>query len=137
MVPAAVVSMGKSFGSVSAAMITALYPQTVAIEESASIDCARVVRGISSTEKAIAPVARHFLQRFLRSERAQETNQKLVAPQQGNVGLASAVIGAVTEYLGNDVGLREDSGAVGQDLRAFFCRRRRRDTRLRARRPSR
>jgi hypothetical protein len=40
-VPAAVVSIGKILGSVSAAIITALYPQMVAIEESASMLCAR------------------------------------------------------------------------------------------------
>src|SRR5258708_2327361 len=46
MVPAAVVSMGKILGSVSAAMSAALYPEMVAMEESASMLCARVVRGV-------------------------------------------------------------------------------------------
>ena len=55
MVPAAVVIMGKIRGEVSAASNTALYPQQVAIDESASILCARVVRGMSSTEKAVTP----------------------------------------------------------------------------------
>ena len=55
-VPAAVVSIGKMRGNVSAAMITALYPQIVPIEESASMLCARVVRGINSTAKEVTPV---------------------------------------------------------------------------------
>ena len=55
MVPAAVVIMGKIRGEVSAASSTALYPQQVAMEESASMLCARVVRGISSTENAVTP----------------------------------------------------------------------------------
>src|ERR1700730_11291985 len=55
-VPAAVVSMEKNFGSASAAISTALYPDMVAIEESASMLCARVVRGINSTEKEVTPL---------------------------------------------------------------------------------
>jgi len=57
-VPAAVVSIGKMRGKVSAAMMTALYPQMVPIEESASILCARVDRGINSTAKEVTPVIR-------------------------------------------------------------------------------
>jgi len=53
MVPAAVVSIGKILGNASAAITTALYPAIVAMEESASMLCARVVRGINSTEKAV------------------------------------------------------------------------------------
>ena len=55
MVPAAVVSMGKMRGWQSAAISTALYPQAVPIEESASMLWARVVRGINSTENAVTP----------------------------------------------------------------------------------
>jgi hypothetical protein len=60
MVPAAVVSIGKSRGSVSAAMTTALYPQIVPMDDSASMLCARVVRGMSSMEKDVTPVAASF-----------------------------------------------------------------------------
>ena len=55
MVPAAVVIIGKIRGEVSAASSTALYPQTVPMEERASMLCARVVRGMSSTEKLVTP----------------------------------------------------------------------------------
>ena len=57
MVPAAVVIMGKMRMDVSAARSTALYPQIVPMEESASMLCARVVRGTSSTENALTPAA--------------------------------------------------------------------------------
>ena len=36
-------------------MMTALYPATVAIDESASIDWARVMRGTSSMENSVTP----------------------------------------------------------------------------------
>jgi hypothetical protein len=48
--------MGKIRGEVSAASTTALYPQIVAIEESTSMLCARVVRGINSTENETTPL---------------------------------------------------------------------------------
>ena len=57
-VPAAVMSMGKRRGTRSAARRTALYPATVAWDESASIDCARVIRGIDSIAKATTPRSR-------------------------------------------------------------------------------
>jgi hypothetical protein len=47
-VPAAVVIIGKMRGVWFAASSTALYPARFAIELSASIDCARVMRGTSS-----------------------------------------------------------------------------------------
>ncbi len=55
-VPAAVISMGNIFGSVVAASSTARYPAMVAIDESASMLCARVMRGISSMAKYDTPV---------------------------------------------------------------------------------
>src|SRR5215208_7136195 len=56
-VPAAVVSIGRNLGSRSAAMSAALYPATVACDESASIDCARLMRGIDSIAKPRTPAA--------------------------------------------------------------------------------
>ena len=53
-VPAAVMNMGKSLGEASAAASTALYPAMVAMELSASILWARVVRGMSSMEKTVS-----------------------------------------------------------------------------------
>jgi hypothetical protein len=57
-VPAAVMSIGKSRGTRSAARSTALYPATVACDERASIDCARVIRGIDSIANAVTPRSR-------------------------------------------------------------------------------
>lgn len=48
--------VGNIRGSASAANSTALYPAIDAIEESASMLCARVMRGIISTERRLAPV---------------------------------------------------------------------------------
>ena len=56
MVPAAVISIGNIRGSAFAASRTPLYPAIVAIDESASMLCARVMRGISSIENSVAPV---------------------------------------------------------------------------------
>ncbi len=44
-VPAAVTNIGKNFPTAAPAIRTALYPVTVDIEESTSIDCARLIRG--------------------------------------------------------------------------------------------
>src|SRR3989338_3398345 len=57
MVPAAVVSMGMSFLRLLAAMITALYPAIVLMEESASIICALEILGTASMEKALTFLA--------------------------------------------------------------------------------
>ena len=54
-VPAAVIIIGNIRGSLSAAIKTALYPATVAIDESASMLWARVIRGMSSIENAVTP----------------------------------------------------------------------------------
>src|SRR5581483_6912010 len=54
-VPAAVISIGKKRGRRSAAMRAALYPLTVACEDSASIGCARVMRGTDSRANASTP----------------------------------------------------------------------------------
>ncbi len=54
-VPAAVDSIGSSFGSAPAPRRTALYPLTVACEESTSIDCARVMRGTFSSASSLMP----------------------------------------------------------------------------------
>ena len=51
-VPAAVVSIGNIFGSRSAAIRTALYPTTVAWDDSTSMLCARVIRGMKSRANA-------------------------------------------------------------------------------------
>ena len=55
--PAAVVSIGMKRGSRSAAISAALYPPTVACDDSASIDCARVIRGMDSIANATTPWA--------------------------------------------------------------------------------
>ena len=65
MVPAAVVSMGKILGNVSAAINTALYPHMVPMDESASMLCALVVRGTNSTAKEVIPVFAIFWMTFI------------------------------------------------------------------------
>ena len=57
MVPAAVIIIGKSFGNARAARRTASYPAMLAMEESTSMLCARVMRGTSSSANSVAPVA--------------------------------------------------------------------------------
>ena len=84
------------------------------------MDCARVVRGISSTANALAPVAAISCKDFLRAQRAQEADEKLVAAQQRDVGFAGAVVRTVAENLGDDVRLRKDGGAIGSDLCALL-----------------
>ena len=54
-VPAAVVIIGKSWPDSRAAISTAMYPPRFAWEDSASIDWARVIRGIASTAKLVTP----------------------------------------------------------------------------------
>ena len=58
-VPAAVMRSGNIFGSRAAARRTALYPAIVAIEERASMACARVERGTSSIANAVTPASRN------------------------------------------------------------------------------
>ena len=49
--------MGNSFGSVAAPISTASYPAMLAIDESASMACARVIRGTSSiAEERNSPI---------------------------------------------------------------------------------
>ena len=69
--------------------------------------CARVVRGISSTENEVTPVAGDFLDHFLRSQRPQESDQRLIAPHQRHVGLAGLVVRAVAQNLRDDVSRAE------------------------------
>ncbi len=57
MVPAADINIGKKRSSRVAANSTASYPATVAIEESTSMACARVVRGIRSMAIRVCPPA--------------------------------------------------------------------------------
>jgi hypothetical protein len=55
MVPAAVIIMGNIFGSALAAIRTASYPAMLAMDESASMVWARVMRGTSSMAKKETP----------------------------------------------------------------------------------
>ena len=120
MVPAAVVIMGKMRGRVSATTMTALYPAMEAMAERASMLWARVVRGMSSTAKRGDAGLGDLLHGFGGGERAQESDEKLAAAHQREIGGAGFVVGAVAEDLNDDVALRENGGAVGENLRAFF-----------------
>ena len=77
-VPAAVIMRGKSFGTVSAASITALYPAMFACDESASMGCALLMRGISSIANTVAlrEASLFTVSRLARGER----NEMMVAP---------------------------------------------------------
>ncbi len=56
--PDEVIDSGKNRGSRSAATSAARYPATNACEDSASIDCAREMRGTSSIASAVSPASR-------------------------------------------------------------------------------
>ena len=72
--------------------------------------CARVVRGISSTENEVTPVSAISSNRLDRSQRPQEADQHLAAAQQRQVVLAGPVVRAVAEDLDDDVGGPEHLG---------------------------
>ena len=80
-VPAAVVSIGRNRGRCSAPSSTALYPETVACDESASIDCARVVRGIDSIANPSTPRCRESLDALLVGQRRQERDEQLAGAE--------------------------------------------------------
>ena len=80
---------------------------------------ARVVRGISSTENEVTPVAAISCTVCTIAQRPQEADQRLALAQQRQIGLAGHVVGAVTENLQHDVGRAKDLGALGHDLGAF------------------
>ena len=81
---------------------------------------ARVVRGISSTEKEVTPVAAIFLNCLHTLPRGRR-NPIRTWPRRsrGRSRLAGDVVGAVTEHLKNDVGRAKDLGTIGDDLRAL------------------
>ena len=81
-VPAAVISIGNIRGSVSAASSTPLYPAMVAIDDSASMLCARVMRGMSSIDNAVAPVCASAPIASGRSQRIGEADHRLAGSQQ-------------------------------------------------------
>ena len=82
--------------------------------------CARVVRGISSTEKEVTPVAAISLRVSRASERTQKSDQDLSAAKKRQIGFAGFVVGAVSEDLRDDIGLRKNCGAVRGNLRALI-----------------
>ena len=74
-VPPAVIIRGNIWGSRPAAMITASYPAIVAIDDSTSIDWARVMRGTKSREKADTPTsARRWARSGFQSGSSTPTN---------------------------------------------------------------
>ena len=67
-------------------MSTALYPATAACDERMSIDCARVVRGTSSSAKSVAPGAGDGLHQLGPGERRHGTHHDLPLAQPRQVG---------------------------------------------------
>ena len=104
-VPAAVISMGKNFGSRSAASSTALYPPTVLCEDKASIDCARVMRGIDSIAKPTTPRSDR---RSIPSLSVNGSRKEISATPSGIAATSSAVRLA---HADDDVGARIQLGA--------------------------
>jgi len=96
--------MGKIRGRVFATISTALYPAIDAMDESASMLCALVVRGISSTANAVTPVC--------------ATCCTISAELQ--IAVAILVIGTVAQHLHNNVALREHNVTIWQYLCAFL-----------------
>ena len=78
--------------------------------------CARVVRGMSSTESAVTPSLRHLLHDFRGTEWAQKSDNHLSSAHQGKVGLAGSIIRSVAEDLCDDVGGAKDRSTIGDDL---------------------
>ncbi len=96
-----------------------MYPQTVAMDESASMLCARVVRGISSTENDVTPGLRDLLDDFGRSEGPQKTDEDLSAAVQRKVGFPGDVVRAVAEHLRDDVGRAKTAARSGTIFAPF------------------
>ena len=77
--------MGKIFGNASAPSSAPRYPAMVAMDDSASMLCARVMRGISSMAKNETPArarSDHFPHR---RQRLAEANHDLSGPQQRQI----------------------------------------------------
>ena len=142
--PAAVVIIGKSFGSVAAATSTALYPAIEAMEDSASMDCARVMRGTNSIEKSVAMENRLYPLRELYGDLLFEMGQAPAAlveyetalkatpnRYRGYLGVARAADAAgnrakAFEYFGKLVELAKNADAERQEIReakAFLAQR--------------
>ena len=80
--------------------------------------CARVMRGISSTAKAVDTGRRRSPASSLHAaQRPQETDQHLPPAQQRKVALPGLVVGAIAQHLHDDVGGGEDLFAAGGNLR--------------------
>ena len=81
----------------------------VLMEESASMFCARVMRGINSTEKEVTPVA--AIASTVCTSPSGRRNPISDWPFwiQRQIGLAGFVVGAVTEHLQHDVRGAKDS----------------------------
>ena len=80
-VPAAVISIGKNRGSRSAAMQRGLVAGDGACDDSASIGCARVIRGIDSIANATTPRAGQPLDALAVGQRLEEGDQDEPLPQ--------------------------------------------------------
>ena len=99
--------------------------------------CARVMRGISSTENEVTPAAAISCKRLERPQRPQKSDQHLAAFEKGNVCPAGTIVGAVAKNLHDDVGGGEDIAAAGNDLARLCSRTPHRDSRLPLRLPPR
>ena len=104
MVPAAVVSMGKILGSVSAAMTRALYPQMVAMRREDVHALGARGAGHQLDGKSGDVAGGDLLDGGEAAERAEKTHEDLIFVKEREVGIAGFVVRAVTEDLGDYVG---------------------------------
>ena len=81
--------------------------------------CARVVRGISSTEKEVTLRVRDLLNGNKRPDGAQKSDQDLVAAKERQIGAARLVVRSVTEHLRDDVGRGKHLGPIRDNLCAL------------------
>ncbi len=112
-VPAAVVSIGKSFGRRAAAIRIALYPAIVDCEDNTSMLCARAMRGTSSIAKTVQPRRASSARSSGGRERLAHADDDLPLVMAVEVVATEEGVRAERPDLQQDVG-GEDLVAVGQ-----------------------
>ena len=92
----------------------------VAMDDSASMLCARVMRGISSMAKNETPARASSSHLFGRGQRFAEADHDLAVAQQGQIRAPFRRIRAQRTHLDDDVGLLENVGAGANTCRPGY-----------------